>query len=296
MPALNIILASRSVRRAQLLHEAGIPYRQIDPPFADPPSPPEVTSHLGATQQFRGPEGCCVQYPPPPPEAPPDANHASVQPPALPGGTLSHAQPPALPGGTSGVTSCSLSTCNPAALSAAAHLTIQLAIQKALSCLHANLGPQANGDQLLAADTVVVDPAGRLLGQPQGTAAARDMLNSLLGKSHHVVTGVALITRDPQPKTTPSPHPGLDKNHSLLSFADSAAVHFEPVSQDELEQYLASNSWQGKAGGYNLAELEHRWPVTIQGDPATVVGLPMRKLLDYWQRQGLRPSPPPKRT
>ncbi|MCC7203532.1 MAG: Maf family protein [Phycisphaeraceae bacterium] len=213
----HVLLASRSPRRASLLAEAGVPFTQIDPPFADPPSP---------------------------------ASEA--------GDAIAHA--------------------------------IELAGQKAESCLKGT-GYRVRGKEnplpptpypvprtllvvLIAADTIVVNPDGLLLGQPQGIDEARTMLKSLLGREHQVVTGVMLIAlRD-----------GVETRR--LSLADVARVTLGPVSPTELDAFLEQGRWRGKAGGYNLAELEGRWPVKVQGDPGTVVGLPMRRILPILREWG----------
>ena len=57
---------------------------------------------------------------------------------------------------------------------------------------------------------------------------------------------------------------------------DSGSVEQHPLrDQIELDRYLSSGGWRGKAGAYNLAELEGHWPIRVDGDPTTVVGLPM---------------------
>jgi septum formation protein len=62
--------------------------------------------------------------------------------------------------------------------------------------------------------------------------------------------------------------------------ADVAVVTWGQVSADTIDTYVASGEWAGKAGGYNLAErVAAGWPITVEGDPATVMGVPMRKLL-----------------
>lgn len=47
-------------------------------------------------------------------------------------------------------------------------------------------------------------------------------------------------------------------------------------------------AWRGKAGGYNLAEIEGRWPMEVCGDPTTVVGLPMQRLVPILHGLGVK--------
>ncbi len=118
---------------------------------------------------------------------------------------------------------------------------------------------------VVGADTIVVDDAGRLMGKPTDRESARQMIRTLTDAWHDVVTGVALWA------------PATD---ACETFADTAHVHVGQVSDASLEAYLDSDQWRGKAGGYNLFERQDHWPIRVEGDPTTVVGLPMRILVD----------------
>lgn len=127
---------------------------------------------------------------------------------------------------------------------------------------------------ILSADTICVDASGRLVGKPRDQADAEQMLRLFVNSAHWVITGVALLD-------TGGHHAG-----PLQSFADTAIVTFGQVSDAQLADYLGSDEWRGKAGGYNLFDRQAAgWPIQVEGDPATVVGLPMRRLeqqLDAW--------------
>ena len=139
---------------------------------------------------------------------------------------------------------------------------MDLARRKALS-LRPVLRP---GQVVLTADTLCVDAAGRLLGTPQSGAEAWAMLRRFVAAEHRVVTGVAVMG-------------GLTPGDEIEVFAEVAAVRWGEVSEGVLEDYAASGEWRGKAGGYNLWErVNAGWPGTVEGDEATVVGLPMRRL------------------
>jgi septum formation protein len=201
----GILLASRSARRARLLHEAGYRFSAVTPGFDDPPQPSS-----GYSQD---------------------------------------------PGG----------------------LAAELAYRKAKSVLNGE--PQSKGksssredafEVILGADTIVVRPDGRLLGQPRDHHEAMQMLRSLSNKAHRVYTGVVLLNAS---------------RDGAVRFADSARVCFGNISAGLLAVYIDSGRWRGKAGGYNLYEIQGCWPVRVEGDPTTVVGLPMKKLarhLDRW--------------
>lgn len=117
---------------------------------------------------------------------------------------------------------------------------------------------------VLGADTVCVKN-GQVIGQPSDAEDARRILRLLEGGSHLVITGVALVW------------PGSSRREI---FTDRAEVHVGEIGTDRIESYIATGQWRGKAGAYNLAErLEAGWPIRCDGDPSTVMGLPMRALL-----------------
>lgn len=116
---------------------------------------------------------------------------------------------------------------------------------------------------VLGADTVCVHGC-EALGQPRDADDARRMLRCLRNAQHQTITGVCLIS--------------LATGERTLLF-DSATVTVGDVTDDEIEQYVASGEWRGKAGAYNLSErIAAGWPIACAGDPATVMGLPMRRL------------------
>ncbi len=120
---------------------------------------------------------------------------------------------------------------------------------------------------VLGADTVCVQ-AGQILGQPRDVDQARTMLRSMRGKSHNTLSGVCLLAIG---KIT-----FVAKR--IIAF-DRSEVRVGIISDDQIESYLASGQWRGKAGGYNLNErIEAGWSISCTGDPTTVMGLPMRRL------------------
>ena len=122
---------------------------------------------------------------------------------------------------------------------------------------------------VIGADTVCVHRS-ELIGQPADAAHARAILRSFVSTTHEVLTGVALLT-----------HAGARRE----LFVERAAVSWGAVSDDQIERYIASGHWQGKAGAYNLTErLDAGWPISYRGDPGTIVGLPMATLLPRLDR------------
>ncbi len=116
---------------------------------------------------------------------------------------------------------------------------------------------------VLGADTVVVH-RGAMLGQPADAADARRMIVAMRDDVHDVVTGVALLD------------PATGRREL---FVDRAVVRVGHVPDEQIDAYVASGEWAGKAGAYNLSErLAAGWPIEYDGDPGTIMGLPMRRL------------------
>lgn len=122
---------------------------------------------------------------------------------------------------------------------------------------------------VLGADTIVLKNE-EILGQPGTEPHAAAMIRSLRGGTHRVLTGVCLID--------------VASGRRDL-FVDRATVHVGEIPDAEVDGYVASGQWRGKAGGYNLAErLADGWPIEFEGDPSTVMGLPMRMLPERLER------------
>lgn len=144
--------------------------------------------------------------------------------------------------------------------------TAALALLKARAAAE-RLGAEPMDAIILAADTIVVKN-GIVLGQPMTDDDARQTLQLLDNGSHDVMTGVAI----------------LYSGQSML-FTDEAHVTVGVLGDERIERYVASGGWRGKAGAYNLMErLTDGWPITYTGDPATIMGLPMKRLAPILDR------------
>lgn len=126
---------------------------------------------------------------------------------------------------------------------------------------------------VLGADTLVVQ-GGQLIGQPRDADHAREIIASLANNTHQVHTGVALI--DP-------------RRGDRHMFVDTGSVVVGDIPGRDINTYVNSDQWRGKAGAYNLHErMDAGWPITFKGDPTTIVGLPMRRLVPLLARLGVR--------
>ncbi len=146
-----------------------------------------------------------------------------------------------------------------------------LAYLKAAAGAHC-VGPARQPTLFLGADTVCLKD-GQIIGQPADAADARRIIRLLRSGSHEVLTGVALLRVEP------------DGARTREVLVDRARVSVGPLSDLQIETYIASGQWQGKAGAYNLSErLEAGWPIQFDGDPSTIMGLPMRALIARLER------------
>ena len=114
----------------------------------------------------------------------------------------------------------------------------------------------ADGRPVLGCDTEVICD-GRVFGKPENESDAEAMLESLGGKTHEVVSGLALITS------------AWEEVHR-----DVTRVTFRPLDARDLAHYLASGEWEGRAGAYAIQGLGASLVERIEGDYLNVVGLP----------------------
>ena len=141
---------------------------------------------------------------------------------------------------------------------------LELALLKALDVVkQVSSDKELEAATVLAADTVCVHQ-GEILGQPTDAAHAQAMLSALCDSAHRTISGVCLVR--------------LADGERML-FVDEADVYIGKLSDEAIREYVQSGQWQGKAGGYNLTErIDAGWPIRCEGDPTTVMGLPMQRL------------------
>ena len=109
---------------------------------------------------------------------------------------------------------------------------------------------------VLGCDTEVICD-GRVYGKPETEEDAEEMLDSLAGKTHEVVSGLALLT------------PAWEEVHREVT-----RVTFRPLDARDLAHYLASGEWEGRAGSYAIQGLGASLVERMEGDYLNVVGLP----------------------
>lgn len=135
--------------------------------------------------------------------------------------------------------------------------------------------------RVLAADTVVA-VGRRVLPKAETEAQARACLALLSGRGHRVFTGVALKVFQPASVRDPTPSLQAEAKGQLGADAPSmrtrlveTRVTFKVLTPAEIDAYIASGEWRGKAGGYAAQGLAGRFITNIVGSYSNIVGLPL---------------------
>ena len=114
---------------------------------------------------------------------------------------------------------------------------------------------------IIAADTLVF--ADGALGKPHTPERAKEMLRSLAGNWHHVYTGITVINT---------------RSGRILRNVDKTRVHLVPMTEQEIDAYVATGEPLDKAGAYGIQGMGGMFVDRIDGSYSNVVGLPMSML------------------
>jgi septum formation protein len=128
---------------------------------------------------------------------------------------------------------------------------------------------------VLGADTIVALDA-ELLGKPVDNSHAAAMLRLLSGREHRVITGLALLDA---------------ASGAFHRAAVTSAVHFRPLSDDEIAAYLATGEPRDKAGAYAIQGLGGQFVTGVNGCYMNVVGLPLCETARMLTAAGLPIAP-----
>lgn len=149
-------------------------------------------------------------------------------------------------------------------------LAVRLAREKAeLARERAERAGDADNIYVLAADTVVA-VGRRVLPKAQTLDEAHHCLRLLSGRSHRVWSGICLIT----PK------------EKLRTRLIETRIRFKRLSREEIETYLSTGEWRGKAGGYAIQGLAGAFVQKLQGSYSNVVGLPLHETVTLLEGEG----------
>lgn len=131
-----------------------------------------------------------------------------------------------------------------------------------VSCCKALAVERETDDVVIAADTIVVCE-GRVLGKPHSEAEAIQMLQSLSGRDHQVMTGVTVL-----------------RGSEVITFTEVTDLHFRELTEGEIRRYVASGEPMDKAGAYGIQGGAALFCQKMAGDYYNVMGLPVCRL---WQ-------------
>ena len=144
---------------------------------------------------------------------------------------------------------------------------IEIAKQKAQDIFASQEGDVV----VLGSDTIVVGDNDEILGKPKDYDDAVRMLMSLSNKTHKVMTGVSIISR---------------KNGVIeeTNFCDIADVHVKELTREEIDKWLETGNAWDKAGAYAIQQEFAVHIDKLDGNYATVMGLPIHAVYDEFKR------------
>lgn len=116
---------------------------------------------------------------------------------------------------------------------------------------------------VIGCDTVVV-AQGEIFGKPKDKDQAREMFEAMRGTYHTVLSGVCIMSAE-----------------ETYSFADETEVHFNQMSDQEIEEYISTDEPYDKAGGYAIQGRSGVFIREIRGSYYNVVGLPIDRIYGY---------------
>jgi septum formation protein len=149
----------------------------------------------------------------------------------------------------------------------------------AVAARAANVDAGAPALAVLAADTTVIAPGESglsILGKPTDADDARRMLGRLAGRRHEVSTAYRIRLGD-----------------RAVDRTVTTAVSFRALAPGELDAYVASDEWRGKAGGYAVQGIAAAFVTELRGSHTNVIGLPLSEVLADLQALGALPAYPP---
>jgi septum formation protein len=117
---------------------------------------------------------------------------------------------------------------------------------------------------IIAADTIV-ELKGVIIGKAKNPDEALKILKLLMGKAHNLITGIAITNTD---------DPKIIVDHDVTS------VEFLTLSDAEIDNYIKTNEWKGRAGAYSLNDKASLFISKINGSYSNVIGLPMHKIYE----------------
>lgn len=141
------------------------------------------------------------------------------------------------------------------------------AIVKDLAYQKAKAVFKNNPDSIVIGSDTVVVCDGKILGKPANKQQAKEMMMMIKGKSHKVITGLAIL-----------------HNREQYLASDTSKVFFEDIDERDIEAYIETNEPYDKAGGYAIQGWAGKYISKIEGNYYTIVGLPINKVYNYLKK------------
>ena len=143
-------------------------------------------------------------------------------------------------------------------------MVARLAMQKALDvAARPEVAARSDVKAVIGCDTVA-ECVGQVLGKPENREHAGEMLRRMSAREHHVYSGICLM------------QPGGGEPHVRV---DATRLRMDRLADAEIEIYLDTGLWQGKAGAFGYQD-ELDWVHILEGSESNVVGLPMELLAE----------------
>jgi septum formation protein len=145
-------------------------------------------------------------------------------------------------------------------------VAVENALRKARA---ASLAGDGTPEAVLGCDTIVVLD-GVIYGKPPDAAAARRTLGALGGRTHEVLSGLAVLV-------------GGERSRIVERTALARTkVSFRELDRELLEWYVATEEWRGRSGGYAIQGAGAKLATAVEGEEENVVGLPVAALLELY--------------
>ncbi len=117
---------------------------------------------------------------------------------------------------------------------------------------------------VIAADTII-EYNGKIIGKATNKEHAFEILKTLNNSTHNLISGIAITQNN---------------NDKILKDFDQTKVTFMKLSDDEIQKYIDTGEWEGRAGAYSIKDKASIFIKSINGSPSNVVGLPMHKIFN----------------
>ncbi|HEX3910287.1 MAG TPA: Maf family protein [Solirubrobacteraceae bacterium] len=145
-----------------------------------------------------------------------------------------------------------------------------VAVENALRKARAALLPDT-AEAVLGCDTIVVLD-GVIYGKPPDAAAARETLGALGGRTHEVISGLALLLGGAGAGEAPVQRTAVARTR----------VTFRVIEPELLDWYVGTEEWRGRSGGYAIQGAGAKLAISVQGEEENVVGLPLTAVRELY--------------